>query len=201
LPRGSLKRIGVLACQGAFAEHLELLRQLDVSAFAVRLPQEIEGLDGLISPGGESTTISRLIQEYDLISPLTSLCRDGIPIMGTCAGMILLAKNVSNMDGVTPLGVMDIDIRRNAFGRQVDSFEVDIPIPAIGDPPFHCVFIRAPIIERFGVEVEVLARLPDDTVVAAKHGNAIALAFHPELTGDLRLHSYFLSIVDGGGNQ
>jgi 5'-phosphate synthase pdxT subunit len=201
LPRGSLKRIGVLACQGAFAEHLEIFHQLGVSAFPVRLSDEIDGLDGLVLPGGESTTMSKLIREYDLIPPITKLCRDGIPVMGTCAGMILLANNVSSTDGVAPLGVMDIDIKRNAFGRQVDSFEADIPIPAIGAPPFHCIFIRAPLIERSGVGVEVLARLPDETAVAARQGNMIAMSFHPELTGDLRLHSYFLSIVDGGENR
>lgn len=198
MPRGSLKRIGVLACQGAFAEHLELLRQLDVSAFPVRLPGEIDGLDGLIIPGGESTAMSRLIREYDLLPPLIGLCRNGTPVMGTCAGMILLAKSVSNVNGVTPLGVMDIDVRRNAFGRQVDSFEVDLSIPAVGAPPFHCIFIRAPLIERVGDGVEVLARLPDGAAVAARQGNMVVLAFHPELTGDLRLHSYFLSIVNGG---
>ena len=198
MPTGSLRKIGVLACQGAFAEHIALLNQLNVDAFAVRLTREIEGLDGLIIPGGESTTISRLIREYDLISPLSKLCKQGFPVMGTCAGMILLAKKVSNTDGIAPLGAMDIDVKRNAFGRQVDSFETDLTIPDIGDPPFHSVFIRAPLIERVGDGVETIAQLPDGTAVAARQGNMLALAFHPELTDDPRLHSYFLSIVNGG---
>jgi len=198
LPTGSLRKIGVLACQGAFAEHLTLLRKIDVAAFPVRLPHEFEGLDGLIIPGGESTTMSRLIWEYDLVPPISRLCDEGFPVMGTCAGMILLAKKVSNTDGVTPLGAVDIDVKRNAFGRQVDSFESDLSIPAIGEPPFHGVFIRAPLIERVGDGVETIARLSDGTVVAARQGHILALAFHPELTDDPRLHSYFLSIVDSG---
>ncbi len=198
MPTGSLKKIGVLACQGAFAEHIAILSQLDVDAFAVRLPREIEGLDGLIIPGGESTTISRLIREYDLISPLSRLLEQGFPVMGTCAGMILLAKKVSDKDGLTPIGAMDMDVKRNAFGRQVDSFESDLSIPAIGEPPFHGIFIRAPVIERVGEGVETIARLADGTVVAARQGNMLALAFHPELTDDPRLHSYFLNIVESG---
>jgi 5'-phosphate synthase pdxT subunit len=191
-----MKKIGVLALQGAFVEHIALLARLGVEASPVRLPQELEGLDGLIIPGGESTSIGRLMREYDLMAPLGGLAREGFPIMGTCAGMILLAKQVSDIN-VEPLGVMDIDVRRNTFGRQVDSFETDLKIPAIGEPPFHCVFIRAPFIERVGDGVEVLARLPDGTGVAARQGNMLALAFHPELTNDLRLHAYFLSIVRG----
>lgn len=191
-----LKRIGVLALQGAFVEHMALLRRLDVEAFPIRLPRELEGLDGLVIPGGESTTIARLMREYDLITPLRRLAKEGFPIMGTCAGMILLAKQVSAMN-VEPLGVMDIEVRRNAFGRQVDSFETDLEIPAIGEPPFHGVFIRAPFITRAGDGVEVMSRLPDGTGVAARQGNMLALAFHPELTDDLRLHNYFLSMVVG----
>lgn len=198
MPTGNRMKIGVLACQGAFAEHIALLRQIDVTASPVRLPRELEGLDGLIIPGGESTTISRMIREYDLSSPLSRLLEQGFPVMGTCAGMILLAKNVSDRDGVTPLGAMDIDVRRNAFGRQVDSFESDIPIPAVGEPPFHGVFIRAPIIERAGEGVETMAQMADGTVVAARQGNMLALAFHPELTDDPRLHSYFVNIIDRG---
>ncbi len=191
-----MKKIGVLALQGAFVEHLALLRRLDVAAFPIRLPRELEGLDGLVIPGGESTTIGRLMREYDLMAPLSSLCNDGFPIMGTCAGMILLARRVSDIN-IEPLGAMDIEVKRNASGRQVDSFETDLEIPAIGEPPFHGVFIRAPFIERAGDGVAVLAQLPDGTGVAARQGNMLALAFHPELTDDLRLHSYFLSIVNG----
>jgi len=191
-----VKKIGVLALQGAFVEHIALFRRLDVEAFTVRLPRELEGLDGLVIPGGESTAIGRLMREYDLMAPLSSLCNEGFPIMGTCAGMILLARRVAGIN-IEPLGAMDIEVRRNAFGRQVDSFETDLEIPAIGEPPFHGVFIRAPFIERAGDDVSVLARLPNGTVVAARQGNMLALAFHPELTDDLRLHSYFLSMVNG----
>ncbi len=195
-----MKKIGVLALQGAFVEHIALLRRLDVEAFPIRLPQELESLDGLVIPGGESTTIGKLIREYDLMAPLSGLCNEGFPIMGTCAGMILLAKRVSDLS-IEPLGAMDLELRRNAFGRQVDSFETDLEIPDIGEPPFHGVFIRAPFIERVGDGVAVLARLPNGTGVAARQGNMLALAFHPELTDDLRLHSYFLSIVNGDKNQ
>ena len=193
---GSMKRIGVLALQGAFVEHIALLRRLDVEAFPIRLPRELEGLDGLIIPGGESTAIGRLMAEYGLMAPLRRLAKEGFPIMGTCAGMILLAKQVSDID-VEPLGVMDIEVRRNAFGRQVDSFETDLEIPVIGEPPFHAVFIRAPFIAKARDGVEVLSRLPDSTGVAARQGNMLALAFHPELTDDPRLHDYFLSMMPG----
>jgi len=191
-----MRKIGVLALQGAFVEHIALLRRLDVEALPVRLPRELEGLDGLVIPGGESTTIGRLMTEYDLVAPLRKLAKEGFPMMGTCAGMILLAKQVSDID-VEPLDLMDIDVRRNAFGRQVDSFETDLEIPVIGEPPFHAVFIRAPYIARAGDGVEVLSRLPDGTGVAARQGNMLALAFHPELTNDPRLHDYFLSMVRG----
>ena len=196
-----MKKIGVLALQGAFVEHITLLRHLAVEAFPIRLPHELEGLDGLIIPGGESTTVSRLMSEYDLSAPLSSLCKGGFPIMGTCAGMILLARKAADINGIQPLEAMDIEVRRNAFGRQVDSFETELKIPVIGNPPFHGVFIRAPYIERAGEGVEVLARLYNGTGVAARQGNMLALAFHPELTDDPRLHSYFLSIVNGDAKR
>jgi len=195
-----VKKIGVLALQGAFAEHIALLLRLDAEAFPIRLPRELEGLDGLVIPGGESTTISKLMGEYDFMTPLSRLCNEGFPIMGTCAGMILLSKKMVDL-GVEPLGAMDIEVRRNAFGRQVDSFEADLEIPAIGEPRFHGVFIRAPFIQRAGDGVAVLARLPDGSAVAARQGYMLALAFHPELTDDLRLHSYFLSMVNGDANR
>ena len=195
-----MKKIGVLALQGAFAEHIALLLRLDAEAFSIRLPRELEGLDGLVIPGGESTTISKLMGEYDFMTPLSRLCSEGFPIMGTCAGMILLSKKMVDL-GVEPLGAMDIEVRRNAFGRQVDSFEADLEIPAIGEPRFHGVFIRAPFIQRAGDGVAVLARLPDGSAVAARQGYMLALAFHPELTDDLRLHSYFLSMVNGDVNR
>lgn len=191
-----MDKVGVLALQGAYEEHIAALSALNVKASLVRLPRDLDGLDGLVIPGGESTTMSRLMEEYRLTAPLQQLLRDGLPALGTCAGMILLAKHVSDMN-VPTLSAVDVDIKRNAFGRQVDSFESDIDIPAIGPPPFHAVFIRAPYVEHVGEEVEVLARLPNDIVVAARQRKVVALAFHPELTGDLRLHDYFLSIIRG----
>jgi 5'-phosphate synthase pdxT subunit len=187
-------KIGVLALQGAFVEHARILQQLDVEASLVRLPKELDGLDGLIIPGGESTTISRLMADFHLMQPLMDLAQAGIPILGTCAGMILLARDVGG-NSVSSLGVMDIRVKRNAFGRQVDSFEADIDIPALGAPPFHAIFIRAPMVERVGPEVEVMAHLSDGTVVAARQDKLVASAFHPELTSDLRFHRYFLEIV------
>jgi 5'-phosphate synthase pdxT subunit len=189
-------RIGVLAMQGAFAEHIGLLDKLGVQAFPVRLARDLTALDGLIIPGGESTTMLRLMNEYDLAAPLKGMALDGLPLMGTCAGMVMLAKHASATDRET-LDLMDIDVKRNAFGRQVDSFEADLDIPAIGEPPYHAVFIRAPFIERAGDGVEVLGRLPDGAAVAARQGKLIALAFHPELTTDPRLHSLFLDVVRG----
>ncbi len=188
-----MPKIGVLALQGAFVEHIAVLRQLGVEALPVRLPQELEGLDGLIIPGGESATIAKLMLSYNLTDILRSLIREGLAVLGTCAGMILLAKKVS--DGSETLGVMDIEVRRNAFGRQVDSFETDLSIPSLGDPPFHAVFIRAPLIERASSEVEILSRLPNGVGVVARQGKLLASAFHPELTDDLRFHSYFLKLV------
>jgi 5'-phosphate synthase pdxT subunit len=194
LPKGSAIKIGVLALQGAFEEHLACLARLKVEASEVRLQGELRGLDGLVIPGGESTTMARLMRDYGLTAPLRKLIRNGLPVMGTCAGMIVLSHKIADV-GAPTLDVMDINVHRNGFGRQVDSFEVDISITAIGKPPFHAVFIRAPFIERVGDGVEVLARLPDGTIIAARQGNMLALSFHPELTEDLRLHSYFLDIV------
>jgi len=197
-------KIGVLALQGDFAEHLTMLRRLDVAATPVRLPAQLADLDGLIIPGGESTTIGKLMAAYDLIAPIRQMVADGRAVWGTCAGMILLAREA--MDGIPgqPLiGVMDIVVRRNAFGRQVDSFELDISVPALGEAPFHAVFIRAPLIQQAGVGVQVLARLPasgggaEGRIVAVRQGNLLATAFHPELTDDLRFHQYFLGMVAG----
>jgi len=187
-------RIGVLAAQGAFAEHIAILRQLEVETLPVRLPSELRGLDGLIIPGGESTSISRLILDYHLLNETRSLAKSGLPIFGTCAGMILLAKEVLDSD-VKSLGLMDIAIRRNAFGRQKESFETELTIPVLGEKPFPGVFIRAPIIERANDNVEILTRLTNGTGLAARQGRLLASAFHPELTNDLRFHKYFLDIV------
>ena len=187
-------RIGVLASQGAFAEHIDILHQLEVEALPVRLPSELRGLDGLVIPGGESTSISRLMLDYNLVSKIRNLAKSGLPILGTCAGMILLAKEILDSD-VEPLRLMDITVRCNAFGRQKESFETELAIPVLGEKPFPGVFIRAPIIEQANSEVEILTRLTNGTGVAARQGRILASAFHPELTDDLRFHQYFLSIV------
>jgi len=189
-------RIGVLAVQGAFVEHIAALHKLKVEALPVRLPAELVGLDGLIIPGGESTSISRLMLEYDLASEIRNLAERGLAIMGTCAGMILLAREPSDPK-VRPLGLMDITVKRNAFGRQRESFEAELAIPALGEKPFPGVFIRAPIIEQTNGSVEVLSRLDNGTIVAARQERLLASAFHPELTDDLRFHKYFVDIITG----
>jgi len=189
-------RIGVLASQGAFVEHIAILHQLKVEALPVRLPRGLMGLDGLIIPGGESTSISRLMLDYNLAKEIRNLAKNGLPILGTCAGMILLAKELSDLD-VEPLGLMDIVVKRNAFGRQVDSFETELSIPVLGEKPFPGVFIRAPLVEQVNSEVEILAQLANSTIIAARQGKLLASAFHPELTDDLRFHQYFLDIVAG----
>jgi len=190
-------KIGVLALQGAFIEHISVIQQLGVEASPVRLPNELGSLDGLIIPGGESTTILNLMQSFNFIQPLKELAQAGLPILGTCAGMVCLAKKVSNSinSNMETLAVMDIEVRRNAFGRQIDSFETELPVPALGDEPFAAIFIRAPIIERTGPWVEILAKLPNDIAVAARQGKLVVSAFHPELSHDLRFHRYFLKIV------
>ena len=198
-PQGKKKqtkrmKIGVLALQGAFIEHVQILQQLDVEASPVRLPEELDGLNGLIIPGGESTTMSRLMLDLYLMQPIKNLAEAGFPIMGTCAGMILLAKTVPGFPLQT-LGLMDIIVRRNAFGSQIDSFETDLEMTVLGKQPFHAVFIRAPIIEKANSTVEILGKLSNGTTVAARQGKLIAAAFHPELTADLRFHRYFLDIV------
>ena len=190
-------RIGVLAAQGAFAEHIATLHKLQVEAMSVRLPSELSDLDGLIIPGGESTSISHLMLAYNLMSEIRNLAKSGLPIFGTCAGMILLASRISDSDGIEPIGVMGLTVRRNAFGRQVNSFETELKIPVLGEKPFPGVFIRAPVIERASSEVKILASLADGTIVAARQEKLLASAFHPELTNDLRFHQYFLDIIAG----
>ena len=180
-------RIGVLRVQGAFAEHEALLRDIGVEVVPVRLPEHLDGLAGLILPGGESTTMRKLIDRWGLRDPIMDLIRAGAPVLGTCAGMILLASDI--VDGDEPVfPVLDVAVKRNAFGRQLDSFEADLDVPVLGDTPVHAVFIRAPIVERTGDEVDVLARLEDGSVVAVRQRNVIATAFHPELTGEVRFH-------------
>jgi pyridoxal 5'-phosphate synthase pdxT subunit len=191
-------KVGVLALQGAFIEHIKVLRSLNVEAIEVRKPEQLRDLDGLIIPGGESTTFGKLAVEYGLIEPIRAMCEAGKPMWGTCAGMIFLAKDIGRTQPL--IGVMDVQVRRNAFGRQVDSFEVDLDIPAL-EPraPFHAIFIRAPLIDRVGKGVEVLAKLDDGTIVAARQGNLLATSFHPELTNDARFHRYFLECVKENG--
>ena len=193
----SLERttIGVLALQGDFAEHIAMLRSIGVEAVEVRLPAQLAQIDALIIPGGESTTITRLLDIYELREPIRRLGLEGLPIWGTCAGAIVLAKEATDLDRPN-LALMDIEARRNAFGRQVDSFEEDLNVGALGDAPFRAVFIRAPIIERTGPGVEVLARLPDGTIVAAREGPLLATSFHPELTGDTRFHALLVKLAE-----
>lgn len=180
-------RIGVLAVQGAFAEHLTVLGAIGVEGIEVRLPADLEGVAALILPGGESTAQRRLIDRWGLRQPILDLARSGAPLFGTCAGMILLAKDI--VDGDEPvLPLLDVGVRRNAFGRQLDSFEAEISVPMLGDQPVHGIFIRAPIVERTGPGVDVLATLDDGRIVAVRERNVIATAFHPELAGETRFH-------------
>jgi len=180
-------RIGILSVQGAFAEHEAMLASIGVTAVQVRLPEHLEGLAGLILPGGESTTMRKLIDRWQLRGPILELAARGAPLLGTCAGMILLARRISDGD-VPVFPLIDMTVKRNAFGRQLDSFEAEVEVPVLGDMPVHGVFIRAPVVERVGDEVDVLARLDDGSVVAVRQRNAIATAFHPELAGEARFH-------------
>jgi len=191
---GSGTRVGVLALQGAFAEHLKALKRLKLSGIEVRRAADLEGLSGLIIPGGESTAIGRLMAEMGLREPILRRVAEGMAVMGTCAGMILLAGKTSDYP-LEPLGLMDITVRRNAFGRQVDSFETPVAITALGPTPFPAVFIRAPYIEQAGDAVEALGRLNDGRLVAARQGKLLALAFHPELTRDTRFHALFVEML------
>ena len=168
---------------------------MNATAVPIRLPSELDGIDALVIPGGESSTIGKLLSDYGLTEPIRKLASQGFPIFGTCAGMILLAKKVSDLY-LKPIGAIDIEVRRNAFGRQVDSFEADLTIPALSGGNFHGIFIRAPVIQKTEPGVEVLCQL-DNTAVAVRQGNILACAFHPELTDDLRVHQYFLDLVAG----
>jgi 5'-phosphate synthase pdxT subunit len=190
-------KIGVLAIQGDFAEHIAMLTRLGVQAVEVRLPGQLDDLDGLIIPGGESTTIGKLCVDFDLLAPLQAFGRKHA-IWGTCAGAIFLSKDAQRDQPL--LGLMDITVERNAFGRQVDSFEADLEIPPLNkatgtDGPYHAVFIRAPIIAAVHGKARVLACLPDGRIVAARQGNLLATSFHPELTEDTRFHAFFLSLA------
>lgn len=191
--------IGVLALQGAFIEHIEILKRLGVQATAVRQPEDLKGLDGIIIPGGESTSIVNLMQTSEMLQPLKKLAEADFPILGTCAGMVCLAREVADNSYPPGLAAMDIVVRRNAFGRQVDSFEAKLAFPALGESPYPAVFIRAPLVKSTAASVRVLARLDDGKIVAVRQGKLLATAFHPELSADLRLHRYFLKIVAGTG--
>lgn len=186
--------IGVLALQGAFIEHQHMIEQLGAQTTQVRLPQHLAGLDGLIMPGGESTTIGKLATEYGLIEPLKQFAQEK-PTWGTCAGLIFLAKNIG-IDHQPILGLMDVHVDRNAFGRQIDSFEQDLEFKGLStDEPYPMVFIRAPIVREVGKGVEILAKIDEKTIVAVKQGHLLGTAFHPELTDDLRIHELFLNMV------
>jgi 5'-phosphate synthase pdxT subunit len=194
-------KIGVLALQGAFIEHEQMLQRLGVETVEVRLPKDLAGCAGVIIPGGESTTIGKLAVQYNLIEPLRAMARAGQPLWGTCAGMIFMAKTVEREGRDQPLlGLMDVTVQRNAFGRQVASFEADISITGVdGDKPFHAIFIRAPLIEAVGEGVDVLARVEKDdqaVIVAARQGNLLVTSFHPELSNDDRFHRYFVKMAE-----
>jgi len=186
--------VGILAIQGDVAEHRASLESLGAQVQEVRLPAQLDELDGLVIPGGESTTIAQLLHIFDLWQPLRKIASAGLPVWGTCAGMILLARRLTD-DRPEPLGLLDVVVSRNAFGRQLDSFEQDVEISNVSGGPFPAVFIRAPVFVEVGDGVQVLARLPDGRPVAVRQGNLLATAFHPELTGDPRFHKLFLRVV------
>ncbi len=193
------RTIGVLALQGAFAEHSQMLAGLGIAAREVRLPAHLDGVDALIIPGGESTTIGKLLRITGLDEAIRSRAEAGMPVWGTCAGMILLGRDVgdsgSKVVAQPLLGLMDIRVRRNAFGAQLESFETNLVAPEVADVPIPAVFIRAPVVEEMGPDVTVLAALPDGRPVAVRQGSLLATAFHPELTGDLAFHRYFAGMV------
>ncbi len=193
--------IGILALQGAFVEHEAMVRRLGAQAVQVRKPEQLAGLDGLIIPGGESTTMGLVAERWGLVEPLRAWVRSGKPTWGTCAGMIMLADRATGQKegGQTLLGGLDVTVNRNYFGRQNESFETWLTVPALGEAPIRAVFIRAPAIVEAGDSVEVLATVPgrgEDVIAAVRQGNILATAFHPELTDDLRWHALFLAMVE-----
>lgn len=192
--------IGVLALQGDFREHQAALESIGVRCIRIRNAAELDSIDALVIPGGESTTIGKIAKDHGILDNLSKLTRSGFPVFGTCAGMILMADDIRDeMEGQPLIGGLDITIRRNAFGRQTDSFETDVEIPALDGPDFRAVFIRAPWVERVGADVEVLASLTGQKaagrIVAVRQGSLLATAFHPELTTDNRMHEYFVGMV------
>lgn len=188
--------VGILALQGDFREHEEMLRRIGAPTQQVRLPKHLAQVERLIIPGGESTTIGKLLVMYDLLEPIRARAQAGMPLWGTCAGAILMAQHIAEgrPEGQPALSLMDITARRNAFGRQIDSFEADFEIAPLGDEPMHAVFIRAPVLERPGPGVTTLAALADGRIVAAQQDRLLVTSFHPELTNDDRLHRYFLEL-------
>ena len=189
-------RVGVLALQGDFREHLAVLNGLGTTAVPIRRPEELSQIDGLVIPGGESSVMDKLSRMFGLADPLKEAIAGGLPVYGTCAGLIMLSATVLDaINGQQSLGGFDIAVRRNAFGSQVDSFETDLDVPVLGDPPMHAVFIRAPVVESVGPDVTVLAALDDGRMVAVEQGNLLGTSFHPEMTGDTRFHEYFLQKV------
>jgi pyridoxal 5'-phosphate synthase pdxT subunit len=191
---GRRPRIGILAVQGAVREHADAIREIGADPVLVRLPADLGGLDALILPGGESTTMRRLIEQYGLREPILALAAAGAPLFGTCAGMILLAARLD--DGEQPvLPLLDATVRRNAYGRQLDSYEADLQMPAVGEEPVHGVFIRAPVVSELGPGVEVLARDEEGRPIAVRQGRVLATAFHPELTSERRLHRLLLEMI------
>ena len=188
--------VGVLALQGDFREHITVVRGLGVEAVPVRRPSELEALRGLIIPGGESSVMDKLARTFGLFEPLKTAIAEGLPVYGTCAGLIMLADRlIDAIDGQRSLGGFDVSVRRNAFGSQLDSFETDVDIPVLGEPPMHAVFIRAPVVESVGEAVTVLGSLGDGRIVAVEQGTLLGTSFHPEMTGDTRFHEYFLSKI------
>ena len=185
--------IGVLAIQGDFIEHINILQTLGVECREIRLPEQLSDVEGLIIPGGESTTLSRLLTRYNLRQPIKQLATDGKPLWGTCAGMIMMASEITENDPV-PLEIMDIGVQRNAFGRQIDSFEQELEITGFDETPYHAIFIRAPVIKRVGSGVSIMAYLQDGRPVAVQQANLMATSFHPELTKDARFHTHFLNL-------
>jgi 5'-phosphate synthase pdxT subunit len=187
-------RIGVLALQGAVREHIDAIREIGAEPIEVRLPRDLVDLDALVLPGGESTTMRNLIDAYGLRDPIAAMARGGTPVLGTCAGMILLARRIA--DGDAPVfGLLDIEVRRNGYGRQLESFETELEAPSLEGGPMHGVFIRAPIVADVGTEAEVLVRDADGHPVAVRQGRVLATAFHPELTADRRIHRLLLAMV------
>lgn len=189
-------RVGVLAFQGDVREHILVLERLGAEVIKVRRPEELASIDGLVIPGGESSVMDKLVRLFGMYEPLKAAIVSGLPVFGTCAGLIMLSNNILDaMDDQKTLGGLDVDVRRNAFGTQIDSFETNLSMPTVTNDPIAATFIRAPIVERVGSGVTVLARLDDGRIVAVEEGNLLGISFHPEVNGDTRIHEYFLGRV------